>query len=64
MFATRMDLEEWCSSFLEKNAAGQYVCPFDKAQLSLIKEKGYWKISGKNELWLWDVEDIKEGAIR
>lgn len=64
MFATKKDIESWCKEFLIKNDSGQFLCPFENEPVTIVKAKGRWKISGKDENWLWDVEDIKEGAIQ
>jgi len=61
MFATKKDIESWCKEFLIKNDSGQFLCPFENEPVTIVKAKGCWKISGKDENWLWDVEDIKQG---
>jgi len=59
MFALKKDIENWCQDFLKKNDAGQYVCPFESVVVRPIKTGAYWKIEGRNEEWIWEVEELK-----
>jgi len=58
MFATKKDIINWCDDFLIKEQ-GKYFCPSTQEELKIQRVNSYWKIQGKNEEWLWEIEDIK-----
>lgn len=59
MFSTKSDIESWRNDFLEKNNAGEHICPFDKAPVKIFRARFGWRFEGRDEGWLWEVEDLK-----
>jgi len=58
MFATKKMILAWCDDFLEKKD-GAYFCPKSGKKISLVRKGRFWKIEGKSEEYLWEIEDLK-----
>lgn len=62
MFALKVDIQNWCRDHLNKDADGKYLCPFENKPVEIVRVRGFWKVSGCNEDWIWSIEDLKRNT--